>query len=145
MKKSILCGACLAVLAAGSLSQAAEGLIPSKTLNALGLGGATVVSDTVAAEVRGMGYAPSPSVSIAAGGSFAVIGDKHGHHGGAAAGTVNVYFAKGQYAASGANFSEAGLIKVHSEVVTIDGITKSVTTTKSTRVYAGGFSSAMSF
>ena len=145
MRKSVLFAACLAVLAAVGQSHAAEGLIPARTLNAMGLSGATVVSDSVAAEVRGMGYTPSPSVSIAAGGSFALVGDKHGHHGGAAAGTVNVYFAKGQYAASGANFSEAGIIKSHSEVVNIDGVIKSVTTTKSLRVYAGGFSSAMSF
>jgi hypothetical protein len=56
-----------------------------------------------------------------------------------------VYAAEGPYAASGENFSEAGAEVTNIEVVVIDGSTKSVTTTLKARVFAGGFSSAMSF
>ncbi|MDZ4659371.1 MAG: hypothetical protein SH868_17500 [Bythopirellula sp.] len=145
MSKNVLLGLSLVLLTAVGQSHAAEGMIPAKTLGAMGLSGATVVSDSEAATVRGMGYVPSHnSISIAAGGSFALVGEK-GYHGGAAAGSVNVYFAKGKYMASGTNFSEAGITKTHSEVITIGGVTNSITTTKSLRVYAGGFSSATSF
>ncbi len=139
MRKSIVLSACLAVCFVVGQAHAADGVIPSNTLDAMGLSGVKVVSDSTAAEVRGMGYLP---ISIAAGGSFAVVGD---HHSGAAAGSVNGYFAAGKYAASGANFSEAGLTKVHSKSIDIGGVVKTVTTIKSISVYAGGYSSAMSY
>jgi len=137
MKKCFVFGVCAALLACVGQVQAANGVVPSSTLEAMGLGGATIVSDTAASEVRGMGFLP---ISIAAGGSFAGVG-----HNGAAAGSVNGYIAAGKYAASGANFSEAGITKTNTRSVDINGVTKSVTTTKSIRVYAGGFSSSMSF
>ncbi len=137
MRKSIVLSVCvIASLAIGQV-HAAEGVIPSSTLNAMGLNGVKVVSDSTAAEVRGMGFVP---ISIAAGGSFAKV---HTH--GAAAGTVNGYFAKGKFAASGANGSEAGFTKVNTKSIDIGGVTKTITTTKAISVYAGGFSSAMSF
>ncbi|MEM8864034.1 MAG: hypothetical protein AAGF31_00625 [Planctomycetota bacterium] len=133
MTKCFVLGVCAAVLAAAGQADA----MPVSTLQAMGLGGATVVSDTEAAEVRGMGFLP---ISIAAGGSFAGVGHDKG-----SAGTVNGYLAAGKYAASGENFSEAGFTKSHTKKVNIGGVKKSVTTTKSLRVYAGGYSSSMSF
>ncbi|TWU25960.1 hypothetical protein [Bythopirellula polymerisocia] len=137
MRKSIVLSACLAICCVIGQVHAAEGVIPSNTLDAMGLSGVKVVSDSTAAEVRGMGYVP---ISIAAGGSFAGVGSHH-----AAAGSVNGYFAAGKYAASGANGSEAGITKVHVKSIDIGGVTKTITTTKSISVYAGGYSSAMSF
>ncbi|TWT30236.1 hypothetical protein KOR34_47940 [Posidoniimonas corsicana] len=137
MKKSLLLSACVAAISMVGQAHAADGVVPAATLEAMGLGGATVVSDATAAEVRGMGYLP---ISIAAGGSFAGVGANN-----AAAGSVNGYLAAGRYAASGENFSEAGLTKTNTKVVNIGGIKKSIKTTKSIRVYAGGYSSSMSF
>lgn len=137
MKKSLLLSACVAAISMVGQAHAADGVVPAATLEAMGLCGATVVSDATAAEVRGMGYLP---ISIAAGGSFAGVGASN-----AAAGSVNGYLAAGRYAASGENFSEAGLTKTNTKVVNIGGIKKSIKTTKSIRVYAGGYSSSMSF
>lgn len=137
MKKNLALSICVAAISMAGQAHAAEGVVPAATLEAMGLGGATVVSDTAASEVRGMGYLP---ISIAAGGSFAGVGSHH-----AAAGSANGYLAAGKYAASGENFSEAGLTKTSTKVINIGGVRKSIKTTKSIRVYAGGYSSSMSF
>jgi hypothetical protein len=148
---------------AASTAQAANG-ISSSTLAEMGLSGLTVMSDNDALAVRGKGYfggssngggcrlckprASKEPWSAAAGNSFANIrlggecpdcvpnGDAH---------SENAYAAEGPYAASGENFSEAGAEVSNTEVVVIDGVTKSITTTVKARVFAGGFSSAMSF
>jgi hypothetical protein len=121
---------------------AAEGQMSSSTLAAMGLGGATVVDDSVAADVRGMGYAPSGvnGFALAAGGSIAYVGAPH-----AGAGSANVYAALGNNYASGNNFSEAGKTITKTHTVTIGELTTTKTSTTSLRVYAGGFSSAISF
>jgi hypothetical protein len=128
--------------------------ISTSTLNDMGLSGLTVVSDHDALAVRGMGFhgglhskctscgargvkAPYSRVS---GSSWATIGVEDG-----GAHSENAYFAEGPYAASGENYSEAGRETSNIEIVDIDGVVKSVTTTCITKVYAGGNSSAMSF
>ncbi len=142
MRKCFVLGVCVAALSFVGQAGAAEGVISATSLEAMGLSSSAVVSDTVAAEVRGMGYRGHSRlpISLAAGGSFAGVG-----HEKASAGSINGYLAAGKYSASGENFSEAGKTQTHTERVNIDGVIKSVTTTKSIRVYAGGFSSSMSF
>jgi hypothetical protein len=153
MSKYILSLAAMLVCLAGS-ARAEEG-ISANTLSAMGLSGLTVVSDSDALAIRGMGFrggdhskgcktcgargkvAPYSRVG---GSSFATIGvEDGGSH------SQNSYFAEGPYGASGDNYSEAGSVITNTEVVTIDGITKTVSTTCSTLVFAGGSSSAMSF
>jgi hypothetical protein len=122
------------------------------------------MSDSDALAIRGKGYfggsssgggchfcgprAKKEPWSAAAGNSIADItlggdcpdcvpnGHSHAEH---------FYAAEGPYAASGESFSEAGAEVSNIEVVVIDGVTKSITTTVKARVFAGGFSSAMSF
>jgi hypothetical protein len=146
-----------------STAHAANGISDS-TLAEMGLSGLTVMTDSDALAIRGKGYfggssngggchfckprATKEPWSAAAGNSFANIrlggecpdcvpnGDAH---------SENAYAAEGPYAASGENFSEAGAEVSNIEVVVIDGVTKSITTTVKARVFAGGFSSAMSF
>ena len=138
MYKSVVAVACVVALSIVGQAGAVESAIPSNTLQAMGLGSAEVVADSTSGEVRGMGYLP---ISIAAGGSFAGVISEHG----AAAGSINVYGAGGKFAASGANYSEAGIDIVKSHSVDIGGVVKTVVKSKSIRVYAGGYSSAMSF
>ena len=78
-------------------------------------------------------------IAMAAGGSWAGVGHKK-----AEADTTNRYKAMGKYKAGGENFSEAGLTKTHTEVIKVGDMTKKTTTTKSIRVFAGGYSSAYS-
>jgi hypothetical protein len=147
---------------AASTAHAANG-ISASTLAEMGLSGLTVMSDNDALAIRGKGFAGGSQNggchfcgprakkepwSAAFGNSFANIsiggdcpdcipnGDAHSENG---------YAAEGPYAASGENFSEAGAEVSNIEVVVIDGVTKSITTTVKARVFAGGFSSAMSF
>ncbi len=123
-----------------SSAQASDGSIDRATLSAMGLQGATIVSDQVAESVRGHGYQPH-SIAIAAGGSFAYVGKNN-----AAAGTVNVYFAAGHHFAGGKNLSVAGKEVSKTVSVKVLGVpVGSITTTKSVNVYAGGFSSASAF
>ena len=153
MSKYILSLAAALVCLAGS-ARAEEG-ISASTLSEMGLTGLTVVSDQDALAVRGMGFsgghyskgckscgargkkAPYSRVS---GNSFATIGVEDG-----GAHSENAYFAEGPYGASGDNYSEAGSEITNIETVTIDGVTKTITTTCKTLVFAGGSSSAMSF
>jgi hypothetical protein len=149
---------CVAVTSA----KAANG-ISSSTLDKMGLSSLSMMTDTEALAVRGKGWvgggnhsfgckdcgprggAPS---SKAFGNSFATInlpencpdcqptGGSHSENG---------YLAMGPYAASGTNYSEAGAIISKAEIVDIDGVVKSVTNICTTKVFAGGSSSAMSF
>lgn len=128
--------------------------ISTSTLSEMGLSGLTVVSDHDALAVRGMGFrgglhskcnscgargvkAPYSRVS---GNSWATIGVEDG-----GAHSENGYFAEGPYAASGDNYSEAASEVTNIEIVDIDGVVKTLTTSCITKVYAGGSSSAMSF
>jgi hypothetical protein len=129
--------------------------ISASTLDEMGLSGLTVVSDSDALSIRGMGWTDSMNVwkakkrkdtkqiwSAAAGNSIATVTDKHGN---GSATSQNSYGAEGPYAASGENFSEATLSNTDVEIVDINGVVKSVTNVWSIHVEAGGFSSSMSF
>ncbi len=149
MSKYILSMVATLVCVAGSAR--ADEAISASTLNEMGLSNITIMSDTDALAVRGLGFsggynskmgsrAKKSPWSRAFGNSFATLEGKEG-----AASTENGYFAEGPYAASGDNFSEAGAEWTSIEIVDIGGVVKSLTTTKISRVYAGGSSSAMSF
>lgn len=141
MRKVLLALAVAMLLVASPSAQAADGAISRATLSAMGLSGATIVSDSEAALVRGHGYVPGNSIAIAAGGSFAFVGGPH-----AAAGSLNVYFAAGNHFAGGVNYSEAGKTVSHTKTIEVFGHpVASVTHTKSVHVYAGGFSAAAAF
>jgi hypothetical protein len=163
MSKAILSTLVVTVIGvAASTSHAANG-ISAGTLAEMGLSGLVVMSDSDGLAIRGKGFAGGSQSggchfcgprakkepwSAAFGNSFANIsfggdcpdcipnGDAHSENG---------YAAEGPYAASGENFSEAGAEVTNIETVVIDGVTKSITTTVKARVFAGGFSSAMSF
>ena len=65
--------------------------------------------------------------------------------GNAGAGSVNGFFAEGQYMAEGQNFSEAGKTTTTSVLLEVKGLPATLTvTTKSIRVFAGGFASSSS-
>lgn len=154
MSKTILTmGVAMLMSVAVSSAQADNG-IAAGTLADMGLGGLDVMSDSDALAIRGKGYTggnykgckvcprtvKSPW-SSAFGNSFATYEDKKGN----VSHSENGYAAEGAYSASGENFSEAGGVVTSTETVVIDGSTKSITTSQSTRVFAGGYSSAMSF
>lgn len=133
----ILLSVCCAALMASAASTAAahDGAIDNNTLAAMGLSGVQIVSDQEASSVRGNGFA------IAAGGSFAFVGSHH-----AAAGSANGYLAAGHHFAGGVNGSVAGKTVTRTRVVRGPrGPVRSVRTTHSVKVYAGGFSAAASF
>lgn len=138
-----------------AVSAQADSGIHAGTLADMGLGGLDVMSDSEALAIRGKGFsgghfkgcktcgprATKQPWSSAFGNSFATYTDKEGN----TAHSENGYAAEGPYSASGENFSEAGGIVTTVETVVIDGSTKTITTTCATKVFAGGFSSAMSF
>lgn len=153
MSKYILSVAAVLVCFAAS-ARADEG-ISANTLSEMGLAGLNVVSDHDALAIRGMGFrggnqskgcsscgprGKKQPWSAVSGNSFATIDTKDG-----GAHSENAYAAEGPYGASGDNFSEAGSDVTTIETVTIDGVTKSITNTCKTYVFAGGSSSAMSF
>jgi hypothetical protein len=153
MSKYILSMAAVLVCLAGS-ARADEGISPN-TLSDMGLAGLTVVSDHDALAIRGMGFrggnhskgcstcgarGKKAPYSRASGNSFATIGVENG-----GAHSENAYFAEGPYGASGENYSEAGSEITNIETVDIGGVSKTVTTTCKTLIFAGGSSSAMSF
>jgi hypothetical protein len=142
---------CLAAAAA----QADQG-ISSSTLQAMGLTGLSVMSDSDALSIRGLGYSGGhrsrykhkkdnrPSAE-AEGRSWAKV-ELDGWKEEAEAGSHNSYDAEGNYEAAGDNFSEATLSKTESTtVLNSDGTTSSVTKVYSIHVEAGGYSSARAF
>jgi len=154
MSKIFLSTMAAALVCVAGYARADEG-ISANTLSAMGLSDMTVMSDSDALAVRGLGFtggqwskgckscgsrATKAPWSAAAGNSFATIGI---HDGGAH--SENAYAAEGPYGASGENYSEAASVVTNIEVVDIDGVVKTLTTTCITKVYAGGSSSAMSF
>jgi hypothetical protein len=163
MSKAILSALFAALIGVAATTANAANDISSSMLAEMGLSGLSVISDSEALAIRGKGFAGGTQNghcrlcgprakkepwSAAFGNSFADIrlgdacpdcgpdGEAHSENG---------YAAEGPYAASGENFSEAGAEVTNIEVVVIDGSTKSITTTLKARVFAGGFSSAMSF
>ena len=148
-----LLAAALVCVAAGTANAADE--ISSSTLQEMGFSGLSVMSDSDALAIRGKGFsgghrtrvcktcaprAKKSPWSAAFGNSFATIETKDG-----VAHSENGYAAEGPYAASGENFSEAGSVETNVEIVVIGDVTKSITTICTKRVFAGGFSSSMSF
>jgi hypothetical protein len=150
------------VCVAGSAK--ADNGIPSNTLGQLGLPGLTVISDRDALAIRGFGLdgsnfhlktdccgargSASPSAKamgssgamIDIGGTVAdncpgcnITGGSH---------SENSYNAMGPYSASGSNYSEAGVTISKAEIV--DGV-GALLTTCTTKVWAGGNSSAKAF
>ena len=141
------------VCVAVSNANAANG-ISADTLSAMGLSGMTVMSDTDAMAVRGMGFPgcstcdrTEPSTR-AFGNSFATMnlancpdcvaidGTSHSENG---------YVAEGPYYSAGTNFSEAGAVHTTIESIDIGGVVTTLTKSTSARVFAGGFSTARAF
>jgi hypothetical protein len=159
MSKTILSLLAAALVCIAATSAQADQGISSGTLRAMGLSGLSVMSDSDAMAIRGMGYSGGHNsyggkkgksrdirpIAVAAGASFAKV-ELDGYKEEADAGTINAYLAAGKYEASGANFSEATLSKTTSETVDFsDGTSSSVTKVYTIHVEAGGFSSAKAF
>lgn len=159
MSKVTLATLVAALFCVAGTASADEG-ISFSTLDDMGLSGLTVMSDHDALAIRGKGFGlhrrfkdkdccgprGGKPGSEAFGNSFATINVENcpdcvtgGAH------SENAYNAEGPYAASGDNYSEAGASITKVEIVDIDGILKSVTNVCTTKVWAGGNSSAMSF
>ena len=140
--KTFAIAVCCAVL--GFTGQAQADNLSQETLAAMGLGGATVVTDAEANEVRGMGFMGGRKSrhkygALALGGSIAYVGSEY-----AGAGSANVYAAKGEYGASGSNFSEAGKTITNTKTIKSKGqVIKKTIHSKSIYVYAGGSSQSM--
>lgn len=149
------------VCVAGTNALASDGMISATTLDSMGLSGLTVMTDSQALEVRGMGYVSSRNHykkrrndhkkkaqkpwAAAEGKSWASV-ELDGYKEEADAGTRNSYAAEGKYEASGSNFSEATLAKtdVH-RVDYSDGTFSIDKTVHKIHVEAGGYSSAKAF
>ena len=151
MTKFLVTLPALALVAVLSSSAVADNSISEATLADMGLAGIEKISDSEAMAVRGMGYYGGghgyreyePS-SLAFGVSYAgVKSDKH--HTGAEAGTMDGFLAQGRYTAAGEHLSEAGFETTHTMTLDVPGVGSSTeTTTKTLRVYAGGFSTSSS-
>jgi hypothetical protein len=143
----------LAVILSGSAF--ADNGISSETLNEMGLAGIQVMSDADAMAIRGLGYdgghhSPAPSTSdkpwsLAFGVSYAKV-EKDGHYGDdASAGSIDGFIAEGKYMAAGEHGSEAGYVKTETKILEVKGEPATLeTTTKSFRIFAGGFATATS-
>lgn len=161
MNKVILSTLVAALVCVAATAANAANAISSSTLDEMGLSALTVMSDSDALAIRGKGFTGGGNGSRyckdcgprgkapwskAYGNSFATINVedcKDCVSGGAH--SENGYMAEGPYAASGTNYSEAGASVTKVEIVDIGGVLNSVTNVCSTKVFAGGFSSAMSF
>jgi hypothetical protein len=148
---SMVAALCVAV----SSVNAAEG-ISADTLNAMGLSGLKVMSDSEGLAVRGMGLnfdgcaqcERGIHAASAFGNSFATMnlqgcpdcvpigGTSHSENG---------YLSIGEYYAAGTNFSEAGASYSTVESVDVGGAVTTLTKTTTARVFAGGFSTARAF
>jgi len=149
MKKFLVCLPALAlVIALSSSAQAENGTVNSATLQAMGLGGMQVMSDSQAMNVRGMGWFNNKSASLAFGGSYANVGSiaiqGQGLQG-LGAGSIDGYIADGRFMAEGSHLSEAGHSTTVETVLTVKGLpaTTKIETT-SIRFYAGGQASSSS-
>jgi hypothetical protein len=165
MSKVILSTLVAALVCVAGSAKAANG-ISSTTLGQMGLTGLTVMSDSDALAIRGLGFSTSINHSMGTGGCC-------GPRGSASPGTAvagssfatmhvsstlasdcptcsqtgdshsqNSYVAAGPYSSSGDNYSEAGSTITKTETVVGVG---SLTTSCTTLVWAGGHSSAKAF
>jgi hypothetical protein len=148
---SMVAALCVAV----SSVNAAEG-ISADTLNAMGLSGLKIMSDSEGLAVRGMGLdfdgcaqcERGLHLAAVSGNSFATMnlegcpdcvpigGSSH---------SENAYISVGEYYAAGTNFSEAGASYSTVESVDVGGVVTTLTKTTTARVFAGGFSTARAF
>jgi hypothetical protein len=164
MNKVIFSMLAAALVCVAGSAKAADG-ISSSTLGQMGLTGLTVMSDSDALAIRGLGFSTSINHSMGTGSccgprgsaspSSLAAGNSHatmnvdgnvdvcptcsitgGSH------SENAYRAEGPYSASGSNYSEAGATITKSEIVAGVG---ALTTSCTTLVWAGGHSSATSF
>jgi hypothetical protein len=139
MTKLFVCLPALALAIALSSSALADnGAISASQLNEMGLAGIEVMSDADALAVRGMGYSSGhKSLSLAFGISYATV--EGGHHGDAAAGTLDGYLAVGKYMAMGEHYSEASISKSKTYELKVKGRPAiKETWTRTLKVSAGG-------
>jgi len=138
----------LALVVALSGSALAEnGTVSVTALQEMGLAGLEEMSDESAMEIRGKGYSGGMHMphaekpwSAAYGSSYANVGDF-----GTGAGTIDRFAAEGKYMAAGEHFSEAGKIVTTTKLLEVKGLPATLeVTTKSIRVFAGGFASSSS-
>jgi hypothetical protein len=138
----------------------AEQRVSSSTLQAMGLSGLVVMTDSDAMSIRGKGFSSggyqskkdkhskkkdSKPWASASGNSWAEV-ELDGHKAEAEAGTRNKYAAEGKYEASGDNNSEAELEKTYTKRVDYSDGTYSIETkTYKIEVEAGGWSSSKAF
>jgi hypothetical protein len=154
MHKNILSMFAVALVYAAGSSAMADQVVSSSTLDAMGLSGLVVMSDSDAMTVRGMGYSGGHSSgnyskkvktrAKATGESWAVV-EFEGETKEAEAGSENSYDAKGRYKASGENGSEAELEKTNIETLENGDGAYSIITKFKVKVSAGGYSSAKAF
>jgi len=148
MNKTILSLLASVLVCMAAPSADADQGISSSTLDEMGLSGLTVMSDSDALSVRGMGWKDSKkgkkTYAKARGESWAYV-EFEGEKKEAEAGSENSYDARGRYKASGENGSEAEMEKTHIEQ--LDNGDGAYTMTKKFKieVEAGGYSSAKSF
>ena len=127
---------------AGTAAYAHSGQPSRNELNAMGLGGMTVISDRDAMSVRGQGFAPIQSSSAHAFGGSAALLILPGGVVVGGAGSLNVYDSNGTFLAKGSNYSEAGA--TISTIQAVPGVGSIVTST-TIKVWAGGNSSSKAF
>ena len=142
----------VALLACAAGSAKAADRVSANTLGQMGLSGLTVMSDRDAMAVRGLGFVGlncnigtlvSPSATATGNSSASISAPGCANCGVVSnSATQNAYNAVGPHSASGSNYSEAGITFSTSNIV--DGVGASLTTT-STKVWAGGNSSAKAF
>jgi hypothetical protein len=164
MSKVILSTLVAALVCVAGSAKAANG-ISAGSLGQMGLTGLTVMSDSDALAIRGLGFSTSINHSMgtggccgprgsaspsaaAAGNSFATMNVDTGNDScptctqSGSSHSENSYSAAGPYSASGDNYSEAG--STISKTETVAGV-GSVVTTCTVTIYAGGHSSAKAF
>jgi hypothetical protein len=122
-KGNVLCAFCAVMGLVLSAGLAEAGQPSASKMRQMGLYGATVVSDSAAMEVRGMGYA-------AVWGKSSVEYNRHGID----ADAENSYVAGGRHRASGKSFSFAGKVEIETGRYGLD--------IDATIGVAGGFASA---
>ena len=145
------------VVALSSSAVAQNGLPSNAALEAMGLSGIQILSDSDAMAIRGMGYQPPHNPhdggkdkpwSAASGLSYANVGDA-GVHGdsvsGTGAGTIDYAAAEGKFMAEVSHGSEAIKTWTETHSLEIKGSPGTVNTTSTTiRVFSGGFAKASS-
>jgi hypothetical protein len=152
MSKTLLSLLAAVLVCMAVTSAQADQAISQNTLDSMGLSGLTVMSDSDAMSIRGMGYhskKSKKSLAKASGRSWAEIefeGEKEDVEVEAETGSNNKYKAEGKYHASGKNGSEAELEKSWTTRFDYDdGDYMIETKTFKIEVEAGGFSSSRAF